>query len=81
MEDWRDAESYIRAGLIYPKEDRRPPLVIVSIDIMYSGKDVKFYRFRADNAVIGICQPENLYEHMQLVKRLYNKDGKAVLFA
>lgn len=81
MEDYRDVESYVRAGLIFPKEDQRAPLIIVSIDPIYIGKNaMKFYRFRTDNAVIGICQPENLYEHMQLMKRVYNKDGKVVLF-
>ena len=80
MEDWKDVESYLRAGLIYQKEDKRPPLVIVSIDPRFNGKDVKFYEFRVDKSVIGQCYKENLYDTMHLIKGIYNKNGKAVLF-
>ncbi len=82
MEDYRDSESYLRAELIYAKEEyKQPQLVIVSIDPMYSGQEVKAYRFRVDWTVIHISTPERLFDGMQLVKKRYNEDGKAVLFA
>ncbi len=81
MEDYRDSESYIKMSLIYPKEDNTPPCLIVCIDEMYRGTDMVLYQFRSGDKIIGQCYKENLYKTMQLLKKLYNEDGKAVLFA
>ena len=82
MEDYRDAENYLRGGLIYAKEEyKQPQLVIVSIEPLYSGNEVKAYRFRVDWNVIHINTPEGVFDGMQLVKKRYNEDGKAVLFS
>ena len=59
------------------KDDRD---IIVSIDEMYRGTDVIFYQFRLGDKVIGQCYQENLYKTMQLLKKRYNIEGKAVLF-
>lgn len=81
MEDWRDVESYLRGGLIYPKEDHRPPLVIVTIIPFYRDTDSEWYKFRVDNSTITISEHDKLYETMQRLKKAFNEKGKVVLFA